>query len=129
MTRKKKVLLNLFAINLLFIAFFFFGMNSFLGIQSQPGYTYGTIIENWKVGRYHHYYSRYQYQVDGITYCDRQSGELPINSLFVVVYDKKNPKNSMIADYPYTLIAQNGDVLPIDKKYVEYDWWDYIWDK
>ena len=46
--------------------------------------------------------------------------------LVVIVYDKENPKYSMIAKYPFELINEQNDTLKIEEKFVNYSWWDYL---
>ena len=126
MTKKKRNILIGAGIGLFFGVIFTFNIYTYTGIKTRTGYAYGTIIKNWESGKHRHDYSRYQYQVDGIFYQGRQGDEFPINSVVVIVYDQDNPKYSMIADYSFPLINQDGDTLPINEKYVKYSWWNYL---
>lgn len=126
MTKKKITILIGLGIGLFLGVIFTYNIYTFIGIKTRTGYTYGTIIKNWESGKHRHDYSRYQYQVDGITYQGRQGDIFTTNSLVVIVYDQDNPKYSMIADYSYPLINQDGDTLPINEKYVKFIWWNYL---
>lgn len=126
MTKKKKDILIGIGICLLLGGTLSFNIYTFIGIKTRTGYTYGTIIENFESGKRRHEYSRYQYQVNGITYKGRQGENLVINSAVIIVYDLENPKYSMVARYAPPIIKQNGDTIPINENYVKYRWWDYL---
>ena len=111
---------------LIFGTIFSWNYSTFSGLKNNTAYTYGYIIENWESGKHKQDYSRYEYQVDGIIFQGRQGGNYPKEKLVVVVYDKKKPKFSMIAEYPFKLINEQNDTLKIEERFVNYSWWNYL---
>ena len=105
---------------------FSWNYSTFYGIKKNTGYTYGKVLENWEFGKRKHDYSRYEYFVEGIKFQGRQGDKYPTDKLVVVVYDRENPKFSMIADYPFELINEQNDTLNIRERFVNYSWWDYL---
>jgi hypothetical protein len=100
--------------------------STFLGIKNNTGYTHGKIVKNWKSGKNRHDYSRYEYKVNGVTIQGRQGGNFSKEKIVVIVYDKENPKYSMIAEYPFPLLNEKNDTLEIDNNLVRYSWWNYL---
>ncbi|EDP70777.1 hypothetical protein FBALC1_08458 [Flavobacteriales bacterium ALC-1] len=111
---------------LVFGTIFTWNYSTFSGIKKNTGYTYGEIVANWESGKHDHDYSRYVYHVNGIEYQGKQGDEYPKDKLVVVVYDKDNPRYSMIANYPFELINDKKDTLKIRERFVNYNWWDYL---
>ncbi|WP_298321234.1 hypothetical protein [uncultured Aquimarina sp.] len=125
-SKKRNSYIILVGFLLIFGTIFIWNYSTFSGIKKNTGYAYGEIVANWESGKYDHDYSRYEYYVDGIKYQGKQGDKYSKDKLVVIVYDKDNPKYSMIAKYPLKLINNKKDTLKIEKKFVNYSWWNYL---
>ena len=125
-SKKRNSYIIIIGILLVLGTIFSWNYSTYSGLKNNTGYTYGKIVENWESGKYKHDYSRYEYQVNGITFQGRQGDNYPKEKLVVVVYDKENPKFSMIAEYPLELINEQNDTLKIEKRFVNFSWWNYL---
>lgn len=125
-SKKRNSYIIIIGILLILGTIFFWNYSTFSGLKYNTGYTYGKIVANWESGKLKHDYSRYEYQVNGITFQGRQGDNYPQEKLVVVVYDKENPKFSMIAEYPLELINEQNDTLKIEERFVNYSWWNYL---
>ncbi|NQY31094.1 MAG: hypothetical protein HRT69_16715 [Flavobacteriaceae bacterium] len=99
---------------------------TYMGLKKNTGYTYGIIIANLESGKHDYEYSRYQYGVDGVMYYGKQGNHYPKEKMVVIVFDKENPKYSMIAKYPLELMNYQKVKYKIEKEFVSYTWWDYV---
>jgi hypothetical protein len=86
--------------------------STFLGIIFNTGYANGTVINTRNEGRSNYPYSIYTYTVDNKAYRGKQGGKYQTSSGYLIVYDIKNPKYSMIANYPYLV---NDSLIKINK--------------
>lgn len=124
--KKRNLYLIIIGILLIFGGVFAWNYSTFSGLKKNTGYTYGKIVANFQSGKHNYEYSRYEYQVNYIIFQGRQGGKYSKEELVVIVYDKENPKYSMIAKYPFELINEQNDTLKIEEKFVNYSWWDYL---
>lgn len=96
-------------------------------LKQNAGYTIGKVIESrisGKGGR--SWKTVYTYQVKEKNYTGKQrKASLKVNDLCVVVYNKKSPEISIIADYYSDLNDSLGKVIIIDTNYVDYSIWDF----
>lgn len=125
-SKKRNSYIIIIGILLIFGTIFYWNYSTFSGLKNNTGFTYGKIVANWESGKHKHDYSRYEYQVNGITFQGRQGDNYPKEKLVVVVYDKENPKFSMIAEYPLELINEQNDTLKIEERFVNFSWWNYL---
>ena len=125
-SKKRNSYIIIIGILLVFGTIFSWNYSTYSGLKNNTGYTYGKIVENWESGKLKHDYSRYEYQVNGTTFQGRQGDNYPKEKLVVVVYDKENPKFSMIAEYPLELISEQNDTLKIEERFVNFSWWNYL---
>ena len=125
-SKKRYSYIILIGFFLIFGIIFSWNYSTFRGIKTNTEYTYGKIVANWESGKHKYDYSRYEYQVSGITYQGRQGDNYPKENIVVVVFDKENPKYSMIAEYPFELINEQNDTLKIEERFVDYSWWNYL---
>lgn len=125
-SKKRKSYIIITGVLLVFGTILSWNYSTYIGLKNNTGYTYGRIIKIWESGKHKHEYSRYEYQVDRITFQGRQGGAYSKEKLVVVVYDKENPKYSMIAEYPLELINEQNDTFKIEERYVTFSWWNYL---
>jgi len=109
-----------------FLIIFIWNYSTFLGIIFNTGYANGKVINSRKEGKSNYPYSIYTYTVDNKAYRGKQGGNYNLNSGYLIVYDKKNPKYSMIAKYPYLVNDSLIKINQIDLNAVGYSWWDYL---
>jgi hypothetical protein len=95
-----------------FLIIFMWNYSTFLGIIFNTGYANGTVINTRNEGRSNYPYSIYTYTVDNKAYRGKQGGKYQTSSGYLIVYDIKNPKYSMIANYPYLV---NDSLIKINK--------------
>ena len=104
-----------------------YNLYHYIELKQNSGYTVGKVIESrisGKGGR--SWRTTYTYTVKGISYLGKQREKsLKENDLCVVVYNKKSPEVSMIADYYKDIESLNGDKVEIDTNYVEISIWNF----
>lgn len=102
-----------------------YNIYTFLGIIKNPEYCIGKVYSINYEGKNKYPYSYYQYEVKGIKHTGKQGGIYSTNENFIIVFNKENPKYSMITNYSEDINTN----ININPKSVSFSWWDYLPDK
>ena len=96
-------------------------------LKQNAGYTIGKVTESRMSGKGGRSWKTvYTYEVKEKKYTGKQRKEsLKVNDFCVVVYNKKSPEISIIADYYLDLNDSLGEGIKIDTNYVDYSIWDF----